>query len=76
MTLGSVMVNPCMKIMLPEPLFHNLSLVNPDIVILECAHAIREVKKKKKSLLMKKPDHAVSWAPFFFLLNIAEPKPD
>ena len=30
--------------MLPEPLFHNLSLVNPCIVILEYAHAIREEK--------------------------------
>ena len=30
--------------MLPEPLVHNLSLMNPGIVILEYAHAIREEK--------------------------------
>ena len=32
--------------MLPEPLVHNLSLMNPGIVILEYAHAIREEKKE------------------------------
>ena len=31
-------------LMLPEPLFHNLSLMNPGIVILEYAHVIREEK--------------------------------
>ena len=30
--------------MLPEPLFHNLSLMNPGIVILEYVCAIREEK--------------------------------
>ena len=41
--------------MLPEPLFHSLSLMNRGIVILEFAHAIRE----EKNPLMEKPGYLV-----------------
>ena len=42
-------------LMLPEPQFHNLSVINRGIVILEYARAIREVKNQ----LMEKPVHSV-----------------
>ena len=42
--LDSVVANSCVKMMLPEPLFHNLSPKNPGIVILEYARANREEK--------------------------------
>ena len=46
LTLDSVVANPCVKMccMLTEPLFHSLSPMNPGIVILEYARAIREEK--------------------------------
>ena len=44
--------------MLPEPLFHNLSPMNPGIVILEYAHAISE---KKNPLMVIQYIQVVSW---------------
>ncbi|KAJ0003134.1 hypothetical protein NQD34_018174 [Periophthalmus magnuspinnatus] len=39
--------------MLPEPLIHNLSLMNPGIVILEYARAIREEKNPLNNLIIQ-----------------------
>ena len=58
--------------MLPEPLFHNLSLMNHGIAIFE--HALPTGKKES---LVVKPGHSVYSFDFsFWAHNIAEPSPD
>ena len=46
--------------MLPEPLIHNVSLMNPDIIILEHARAIREEKLHRWKDLVVQYIQAVS----------------
>ncbi len=47
--------------MLPEPLFNNLSPLNPVIVILEYAHAIRKEKMYWWNNLVIQYIQVVSW---------------